>query len=87
MPIVFLPPALRSLADGEAEIQVEGTSVRQVLAALRERFPELAATIITDEGLRPGLALAIDGHVSNRGLLASVNPTSEIHFLPVVGGG
>jgi len=37
--------------------------------------------------LSPSLQVSIDGTLSRRGLDAKVGETSEVHFLPVFGGG
>ena len=39
------------------------------------------------EDLIPGLAVIIDGEVSLLGMLDKVQETSEVHFLPAIGGG
>ena len=87
MPRVFIPPLLRSLAGGASEVDVEGSSVRQVIAALDERFPGIRERLCEGDQLRPGLAVAVDGRMSSIGLLQKVGPESEVHFLPAIGGG
>ena len=37
--------------------------------------------------IRPNLAVAIDGEVARMGLLEEVGETSEVHFVPAIGGG
>jgi molybdopterin synthase sulfur carrier subunit len=87
MPRVFLQPQLRDLTGGEAEVVVEGETLRQVIAALDAAHPGLAARLVQDDRLAPGIAVSIDGVVSARGLLGKVRRDSEIHFLPAIGGG
>ena len=43
--------------------------------------------LCVDDGLRPGLSVAVNGVVSSLGLLQKVPDGSEVHFLPAVGGG
>lgn len=87
MPRVFIPPLMRSLAGGASEVDVEGSSVRQVIAALDERFPGIRERLCEGDQLRPGLAVAVDGRMSSIGVLQKVRPESEVHFLPAIGGG
>ena len=84
---VFIPPLLRPLTGGASEIDVEGSSVRQVIAALDERYPGIGERLCEGDQLRPGLAVAVDGRMSSVGLLQKVQPESEVHFLPAIGGG
>ncbi len=87
MATVYIPAPLRNLAQGQTQVVVEGESVRQVLVALGQTFPGLAARLACGEGLAPGLAVSVDGVMTNRGLAAKVGPASEVHFLPAIGGG
>lgn len=87
MATVFIPPQLRQLTGGAAQVQVEGATVRQLVAGLEEGFPGIAARLTSGDSIAPGLAVSIDGVISTRGLLARVSATSEVHFLPAFGGG
>lgn len=87
MPRVFIPPLLRPLTGGVEQITVEGTTVRQVIDDLDAQFPGLRTRLCQGNALAPGLSVAVDGHVRPRGLLAKVQPESEVHFLPAIGGG
>jgi molybdopterin converting factor small subunit len=78
---VVLARSLASLTAGQLEHRVEGRNVRQIIAALEQRFPGLGETITA------GMAVAIDGEIHADPLLESVGPDSEVHFLPRVGGG
>ena len=87
MPRVFIPAQLRDLTDGLAEIELSGDcSLRDVVAALDERFPGVNQRLCQDDQLLPGLQVSID-HVSARALSARVGADSEVHFLPAIGGG
>jgi sulfur-carrier protein len=87
MPRVFIPSQLRDLTAGEAEIAVEAATVREVVAALQRQFPGMQDRLCKDDELSPALQVSVDHVFSRRGLDARVNPTSEVHFLPVFGGG
>ncbi|MBX3415055.1 MAG: MoaD/ThiS family protein [Pirellulales bacterium] len=87
MAIVFIPHQMRDLTGGVAHLEVEAKSLRQAIRALDEQFPGIAARLTAGEGLSPGIQVSIDGAISSRGLLAPIKPTSEVHFLPAIGGG
>ena len=84
---VYLPAQWRDLTGGVAEVQLDGHSLKQMIAALEARFPGIAARACDEGGIARGLAVSIDGAITSRGLLAPVEPHSEIHFLPAIGGG
>jgi molybdopterin synthase sulfur carrier subunit len=87
MATVFIPAQLRPLAGGADRVEAAGESLRQVIASLDAAHPGIATRLQQDDALAPGLAVSIDGAFTNRGLAAKVGPTSEIHFLPAIGGG
>ena len=87
MPRAFIPPQLRDLTGGQAEIEVNGATVREVVGQLEARFPGIFERVCKEGELSPSLQVSIDGTLSRRGLEAKVGPASEIHFLPVFGGG
>jgi molybdopterin synthase sulfur carrier subunit len=85
--IIHIPTQLRSLTRGIERVEAPGENLRQVIAALEAAYPGLGDRLLKDDGISPGLAVSIDGAFTNRGLLAKVQPESEIHFLPAIGGG
>jgi sulfur-carrier protein len=87
MPRVFIPFQLRDLTAGQAEIEIEGATVREIIAALEHKYPGIRERLCQGDDLSPALQVSIDGTFSRRGLAAKVPPSSEVHFLPVFGGG
>jgi molybdopterin converting factor small subunit len=61
--------------------------VREVVAALEQRFPGIGDRLCAAGELLPALQVSVDGVFSRRGLDARLKPASEVHFLPVFGGG
>ena len=84
---LFIPAQLRGVAGGRAELEIAGSNVRELVDELEERFPGIRERLCTDGELAAGLQVSIDGVFSRRGLDAVVRPESEVHFLPVFGGG
>jgi molybdopterin synthase sulfur carrier subunit len=87
MPKVFIPPQMRDLTDGTGELEVPGATVREVVEALESRFPGLRERLCVADELAPALQVSVDHVMTNRGLRAKLQPTSEVHFLPAFGGG
>jgi molybdopterin synthase sulfur carrier subunit len=87
MPVVFIPTQLRDLTGGEAQVAVEGGTVRDVVDALDRRFPGIKPRLCREDSLAPGLQVSIDDVMTTRGLRATVPPKSEVHFHPAIGGG
>lgn len=84
---VWIPPLLRDLTGGRDTITVAGTSVRQVIDNLEGLHPGIRDRLCQADGLRPGLAVIVDGQVARLGLLERIKPDSEVHFLPAISGG
>ena len=87
MPRVHIPAPARDLTGGEVDLEIEATSVRRLIGVLEQRFPGFAERVLEEGELKPGLRVAVDGHVSPMGVLARLEPGSEVHFLPAIGGG
>ncbi len=93
MATVFIARRLRSFADGQAQVQVTGGTVRQIIEALDTQCPGMKAKLCEADGegldvtLIRGMAVTVDGVTSELGLLEKVGPDSEIHFLPAIAGG
>jgi molybdopterin synthase sulfur carrier subunit len=84
---VYIPPQLRDLTGGVSELDVAGSTVRELVAQLERRFPGIEQRLCASGELAPNLQVSIGDQLSRRGLDAPVPPDGEIHFLPVFGGG
>lgn len=87
MPKVYIPTLLRHTTGGCAELDVEGATVREVIANLEARFPGVQDRVMENGRLRPSVSVAIDGEITPLGLLELVTPSSEVHFLTAIRGG
>ena len=87
---VKLPTQLRAATGGAAQVDVEGTTVAEVLDALFEQFGELRERL-TDEdgGLRRFVNVYVDGEdVRTRdGLDTPVRDGATVILLPAMAGG
>jgi molybdopterin converting factor small subunit len=84
---VWIPSLYRDLTAGADTVQVEGATLAEVIARVDAIYPGLASRLCDENGIRPGIAVAIDGVMSRRGLRQKLAKPSEIHFVPAMRGG
>jgi molybdopterin converting factor small subunit len=84
---VYIPAQWRDLTGGVSDVELGGSTLQEIVEALEARFPGVAARLCDEGAIAAGLAVSIDGAITARGLLAPVEPESEIHVLPAIGGG
>jgi molybdopterin synthase sulfur carrier subunit len=87
MAVVWIPSLLRELTHGQERVTVPGSNVRQIIDALERTFPGVKDRLCDANGLRPGIAVAVDTQIARLGLGEKVGDKSEVHFLPAVSGG
>ncbi len=88
MATVFIPSLLEGLTGGARTVEVSGRNLRQVINALDERYPGMKERLLDEDGaLIPEIVAAIDGETNHLGLLQPVTETTEIQFVPAIGGG
>jgi sulfur-carrier protein len=88
--VVKIPTQLRAAAGGEAEAQIDGATVQEVLDGLFDRFGELRARISDDDGaLRRFVNVYVAGEDIRflEGLATPVADGAEMTILPAVAGG
>jgi MoaD family protein len=87
---VKIPTQLRAAAGGEAETEVDGATVQEVLDGLFARHDELRSRLYDDEG---GLRRFVNVYVAGEdirfldGLKTPVKDGAELTILPAVAGG
>jgi sulfur-carrier protein len=87
---VKIPTQLRSASAGEAEAQVDGATVKDVLDALYARHGELRERLSDEDGsLRRFVNVYVAGEDIRflEGLQTPVKDGSELTILPAVAGG
>ena len=87
MPEVWIPPLLRRFAREQTRVKVSGRTLRQVIDSLEREYPGIKEHLCADDEIMPGIAVVVDGEVVDMGMLEPVEDTSEVHFLPAIGGG
>ena len=79
---VHFGSALRSFTGGVTEVEIEATSVRELVRQLEDRFPGIGEALTA-----PGLAVAIDGDIIPDAIYEEVPDNAEVHFLTPPSGG
>jgi molybdopterin converting factor small subunit len=78
---VHFSAGLRELTGGLAQVEVQASNVRRLIAALDEMFPGIG------ERLSEASSVAIDGEILTDAEFESVPDQAEIHFLDILQGG
>ena len=78
---VHLWSGLRSLVDGKDEVEVEASTVGDVLQGLILKYPELEAYIDA------GVSVSVDDKIIASDLTKSVTEKSEIYLMQKLRGG
>jgi molybdopterin converting factor small subunit len=87
MAIVVVPSLLRKLTAGQERVAVSGRNVGQVIEDLERQFPGFRDQLLERGELKPSIAVSIDGEMGTGGLLDRVKDSSEVFFIPAIGGG
>jgi len=78
---VALWGTLRQHADGQAEVEVDAETFKQLLDELSARYPGLQPQI------KRGVSVAIDGVIYREAWLQPLRPENEIVLMPYMTGG
>lgn len=87
---VKLPTILRKHAGGEALVDADGATLRELLSDLESRYPGITKNVVSDEG---GLHRFVNVYVNDEdvrfsgGLEAAIADGDNVTILPAVAGG
>ena len=80
MPTIHLPRSFTEFTGGVEAITLDAPRVNELLAALTERYPEMAESIET-------MAVSIDGEIYSEPGYQPLKSDSEVHLIPRIAGG
>ena len=86
MATVVIPALLRKLTDGKDRVAVQGRNIGQVIEDLERQFPGLREHLVENGDIKPSIAVSVDGEMGTGGVLDPVRESSEIFFIPALGG-
>ena len=78
---------MQSYTGGKEIVELDGRTVMRLIAALDETYPGLKDALMDGDRLKPGIAVAINGQVSQLGALQPLQEDNEVFFVPAIGGG
>jgi MoaD family protein len=90
MTAVRIPSVLRPAVGGEKELDVQGSTVGEVVHGLIARFPSLRDQLLTGDGeLNRFVNVYVNGQDVRYldGLATKVEPRDEVRLLPAMAGG
>jgi molybdopterin converting factor small subunit len=81
MVAVRLWGSLAEMADGETEVEITASNLRELLAGLEEKYPALKPQ------LERGVSVSIDGKIYNDNWATPIHANSEVVLLNRLVGG
>ncbi len=89
MPKVIIPPPYRGPTQGEAEVWVEGGTIRECLDAVEVRFPGFGDLIYDSDGQLPDFVrLFVNSTIVDTDALdVRLAPDDEVGVLAAIAGG
>ena len=86
MPVVRLRSPLSELAGGQREVQLDGSTVAEVLQALEREHPAVAGWILDERGrIREHINVFVNREYGREE--TAVGPDDRLHVLPAISGG
>jgi molybdopterin synthase sulfur carrier subunit len=87
--VIRIPPTLRDATGGEREIDGSGTTLRELLDNVNERYPRLGAQVYNDGELARFVNVYVGGEDARtlQGLETPVNESTTVILLPAMAGG
>lgn len=90
MSIVHIPTVLRPNVGGQKTVDVDGSTVGEIVRGLIDRHPPLGGQLLTAEGdLNRFVNVYVNGQDVRylEGLETAVDPRDEVRILPAMAGG
>lgn len=89
MVTIKLPTVLRRLANDQAEVPVEATTVQEALAALAETHPQLGGQLLADGRIRPFVRVFVgaDDIQALDGAGTRLSGGEQLRIVPAIAGG
>ncbi len=68
-------------------VQASGKNVRELISEMEKNYPGIKDALVKQDRLKPGIAIMLDGKISQLGLLQPLSEENEVVFIPAVSGG
>lgn len=84
---VHIPSALRSYTGQQSEVQADGATLAEVLAALDRLYPGIRFRIVTEQDtIRPHIRIFVNDEQAQH-LSASLQPEDRVYIVCALSGG
>ena len=83
---IRIPLSMQVYIQEREVVHVSAKNVRQVINELEKDCPGMKDTLMDNDGLRPDVAVMLDGKISQLGLLQPLAEENEVIFLPAISG-
>lgn len=87
MVTVWIPALFRDLTYGIDKIEIQGTTVSEVIDNLEGKYPGFKNRLVVEDRLKPDISVLIDGEISYERLRQKVFDKNEVFFVPTIAGG
>ena len=87
MATVWIPSLMRDLTAGQAEVVVEGRTLRAIIDALEQAHPGVKERLLKGNKLDPTLHALVDDRVALLGLDEPVETDGKVRIIPAIAGG
>jgi molybdopterin synthase sulfur carrier subunit len=90
MSAVWIPQVLRSSVGGQKQVELDGSTVRELVDGLVGRYPSLRQQLLADDGqLNRFVNVYVNGQDVRylNGLDTAVSERDEVRLLPAMAGG
>jgi sulfur-carrier protein len=90
MSAVWIPQVLRSSVGGQKQVELDGSTVRELVDGLVGRYPSLRQQLLADDGqLNRFVNVYVNGQDVRylSGLDTAVSERDEVRLLPAMAGG
>jgi molybdopterin synthase sulfur carrier subunit len=90
MSAVWIPQVLRSSVGGQKQVELDGSTVRELVDRLVGRYPSLRQQLLADDGqLNRFVNVYVNGQDVRylNGLDTAVSERDEVRLLPAMAGG
>lgn len=89
MPSIKIPTPLRAYTAGNAEIEVNGSTVQDALSSLTDQYPDLQKHLFNDGKLRDFVNIFVgEDNISDRdGMETPIDDSDRLRIIPSIAGG
>ncbi|MFQ5881564.1 MAG: MoaD/ThiS family protein [Candidatus Methylomirabilales bacterium] len=87
--LVRIPTPLRTLTQGQAEVQIEGASVQELIENLEEKYKGLKERLCEGQEVRRFINIYVNEEDIRflQGVATPVKPGDQVSIVPAIAGG